>query len=155
MEPEGWAEQSNRRDERNAFVTDNARTHRIHRHAKEIVPPVAESVCFLWFALFWLLNYAAGKLSLVQQNSVPSHHMRCMITASRRPRRQPPSACPRRLAMFIAQAFSHDHFVLRLAPLHKAGRASYSRHNRICVRSVCFHRLLEYRRQTKHRTRRL
>jgi len=56
-------------------------------------------------------NYAAiGKLCRVQQNSVPSLHMRCMITASRRAKATTAFCLPRRLAIFIAQAFSHDHF---------------------------------------------
>ena len=53
--------------------------------------------------------------SLVQRNSVPSLHIRCMMTAKRRAnatialRRLP------RLAMFIAQAFSQDHFFTRVS----------------------------------------
>ena len=53
-------------------------------------------------------DYAApGKFSRVQQNSVPSLHMRCMITASRRAKATTAFCLPRRLAIFIAHAFSH------------------------------------------------
>jgi hypothetical protein len=59
---------------------------------------------------------AAGMLlSLVQRNSVPSLHMRCMITASLRASATFAFLRPRRLATFIAQAFSHDHFFVRVS----------------------------------------
>ncbi len=51
--------------------------------------------------------------SRVQRNSVPSTHMRCMITASRRARATIAFFTPRRLAICIAQALSQDHFVER------------------------------------------
>ncbi len=78
------------------------------------------------FALVTLVaNYAAtGKLSRVQQNSVPSLHMRCMITASRRANATTAFCLPRRLAIFIAHAFSHDHF---LTFTSRTCAASYSR----------------------------
>jgi hypothetical protein len=53
---------------------------------------------------------AAGVCSRVQQNSVPSTQMRCMITARRRARATIAFFIPRRLAICIAQALSHDHF---------------------------------------------
>lgn len=57
----------------------------------------------------------AGMLfSLFQRNSVPSLHMRCMITASRRASATIAFLRPRRFATFIAQAFSHDHFFTRV-----------------------------------------
>ena len=43
-----------------------------------------------------------GAISVVQRNSVPSLHMRCIITASRRASATMAFFCPRRLAMFIA-----------------------------------------------------
>ena len=46
----------------------------------------------------------------VQRNSVPSTHMRCMITANRRARATIAFFIPRRLAICIAQALSQDHF---------------------------------------------
>ena len=51
--------------------------------------------------------------SRVQRNSVPSTHMRCMITASRRARATIAFLIPRRLAICIAQALSQDHFFER------------------------------------------
>jgi hypothetical protein len=54
---------------------------------------------------------AAG--SRVHRNSVPSTHVRCMITANRRARATIAFFIPRRLAICIAQALSQDHFFER------------------------------------------
>ena len=51
--------------------------------------------------------------SRAQRNSVPSTHMRCMITANRRASATIAFFIPRCLAIFIAQALSHDHFAER------------------------------------------
>ena len=56
---------------------------------------------------------AAGACSRVHRNSVPSTHMRCMITANRRASATIAFFIPRRLAICIAQALSHDHFFER------------------------------------------
>ena len=48
--------------------------------------------------------------SRVQRNSVPSTQIRCIITANRRARATMAFFNPRRLAICIAQALSHDHF---------------------------------------------
>ena len=56
---------------------------------------------------------AAAACSRVQRNSVPSTQMRCMITARRRARATIAFFIPRRLAICIAQALSHDHFFER------------------------------------------
>ena len=53
---------------------------------------------------------AAGTCSRVQRNSVPSTQIRCIITAKRRARATIAFFIPRRLAICIAQALSHDHF---------------------------------------------
>ena len=53
---------------------------------------------------------AATACSLVHRNSVPSTQMRCMITANRGARATIAFFFPRRLAICIAQALSHDHF---------------------------------------------
>src|SRR5262249_5787312 len=53
---------------------------------------------------------AAGTCPRVQRNSVPSTQMRCIITAKRRARATIAFFIPRRLAICIAQALSHDHF---------------------------------------------
>ena len=56
---------------------------------------------------------AAVACSRVQRNSVPSTHMRCRITASRRASATIAFFIPRRLAICTAQALSHDHFCER------------------------------------------
>src|ERR1022692_4859777 len=73
-----------------------------------------------WSSSFLLLHLilhgfhaAAAACSRVQWNSVPSTHRRCMITASRRARATIAFFIPRRLAICIAQALSHDHFAVR------------------------------------------
>jgi hypothetical protein len=53
---------------------------------------------------------AAEGCSRAHRNSVPSTQMRCMITASRRASATIAFFIPRRLAICIAQALSHDHF---------------------------------------------
>src|SRR5215213_12018166 len=53
---------------------------------------------------------AASALSFVQRKTVPSLQMRCMITPSRRASATVAFRPPRRLAIFIAHAFNHDHF---------------------------------------------
>jgi hypothetical protein len=63
-------------------------------------------------SLLMLIRSHAAAASRVHWNSVPSTHMRCMMTANRRA-----SATiffiPRRLAICIAQALSQDHFFER------------------------------------------
>src|SRR5262249_6327399 len=59
------------------------------------------------------IHAAAVACSRVQRNSVPSTHMRCRITASRRASATIAFFIPRRLAICIAQALSHDHFFER------------------------------------------
>ena len=56
---------------------------------------------------------AAVACSRVHRNLVPSTHMRCRITASRRASATIAFFIPRRLAICIAQALSHDHFFER------------------------------------------
>jgi hypothetical protein len=70
-----------------------------------------------WGSSFLLLDLilqgfhaAAAACSRVQRNSVPSTQMRCMITANRRASATIAFFLPRRLAICIAQALSHDHF---------------------------------------------
>jgi hypothetical protein len=62
----------------------------------------------------------ATATSLVHRNSVPSTHMRCMITANRRASATIAFFIPRCLATFIAQALSQDHFVERINMLWAA-----------------------------------
>jgi Transposase, Mutator family len=65
---------------------------------------------FLLSDLILCGSHAAAACSRVQRNSVPSTHMRCMITASRRAKATIAFFIPRRLAICIAQALSQDHF---------------------------------------------
>jgi hypothetical protein len=64
--------------------------------------------------IFHGCHAAAAACSRVQRNSVPSTHMRCMITANRRASATIAFFIPRRLAICIAQALSQDHFFERI-----------------------------------------
>src|SRR5476649_2359772 len=72
-----------------------------------------------WWSSSFLLSHVilscchATAASRVHWNSVPSTHMRCMITASRRASATIAFFIPRRLAICIAQALSQDHFFER------------------------------------------
>jgi hypothetical protein len=73
-----------------------------------------------WSPSFLLLHLIlhgphATATSWVQRNSVPSTHMRCMITASRRASATIAFFIPRCLAIFIAQALSQDHLLVRVS----------------------------------------
>src|SRR6266403_1636948 len=74
------------------------------------------------FLLLHLILHSsqAAATSLVHRNSVPSTHMRCMITANRRASATIAFFIPRCLATFIAQALSQDHFVERINMLWAA-----------------------------------
>jgi len=63
--------------------------------------------------LIFHASHAAAASSRVHRNSVPSTQMRCIITANRRASATIAFFIPRRLAIFIAQALSHDHFAER------------------------------------------
>ena len=66
--------------------------------------------------LHWELNgshAATAACSRLQRNSVPSTHMRCMITANRRASATIAFFIPRCLAIFIAQTLSNDHLFER------------------------------------------
>ena len=73
-----------------------------HRSVELELPPIA-------------FNPHAATTSWVQRNSVPSTHMRCMITASRRASATIAFFMPRCLAIFIAQALSQDHLLVRVS----------------------------------------
>jgi len=87
-------------------------TNSPHPSSREGHPSTAGWIsCFLLLCL--ILNgfhAAATACSRVHRNSVPSTQMRCMITASRRARATIAFFIPRRLAICMAQALSHDHF---------------------------------------------
>ena len=74
------------------------------------IVPRGTSSTARWSSSFLLLDLilhgfhaAAAACSRVQRNSVPSTHMRCMITANRRARATIAFFIPRRLAICIAQ----------------------------------------------------
>jgi hypothetical protein len=89
-------------------------------------PPGRISECCFFFSQFFLLLFsqpflllvsaqAAGLTCLVQRKSVPSRHIRCMMTASLRASATIARRWPRRFATAIAQAFSQDHFATRVS----------------------------------------
>jgi len=85
-----------------------------HRSSREGHHATARwSSSFLLSDLILYGFHAAAACSRVQRNSVPSTHMRCMITASRRANATIAFFIPRRLAICIAQALSQDHFFER------------------------------------------
>jgi hypothetical protein len=78
-----------------------------------------------WSSSFLLLHLIlhrsqAAATSRVHRNAVPSTHMRCMITASRRANATIAFFVPRCLTIFIAQALSQDHFAERASMLWAA-----------------------------------
>src|SRR6516225_9146808 len=90
------------------------------RHANSPHPSSREGHYFTaWWSSSFLLSplilsgpYVAAA-SLVHLNSVSSIQMRCIITANRRASATIAFFIPRCLAIFIAQALSHDHFAER------------------------------------------
>ena len=91
------------------------RTNSPHPSSREGHPSTAG-----WNSSFLLLDLIlygphAATTSRVQRNSVPSTQIRCMITASRRASATIAFFIPRRLAIFIAQALSHDHLLVRVS----------------------------------------
>ena len=62
-----------------------------------------------------ILPAQAAAASLVQRNSVPSTHMRCRTTANRRASATIAFLIPRCRAIFIAQALSQDHVLVRVS----------------------------------------
>ena len=90
-------------------VQADMRTHLIHRPARDHHSTARWSSSFLLSHLISTGPHAVTT-SRVQRNSVPSIQIRCMITANRRARATIAFFIPRRLAICIAQALSHDHF---------------------------------------------
>src|SRR5262245_40552870 len=92
-------------------VQADSRTHLIHRPARDIFPLLGGSRVFSLSGMILNGFHAAAVAdSRVHRNSVPSIHMRCMMTASRRARATIALFIPRRLAICMAQALSQDHF---------------------------------------------
>ena len=93
-------------------IQADTRTHLIHRPARDTIPLLGGARVFL-LSHSILHGPHAAATSRVQRNSVPSTQMRCMITANRRASATIAFFMPRRLAICIAQALSHDHFAER------------------------------------------
>src|SRR5712671_4833101 len=93
-------------------VQADMRTHLIHRPARDFFPRLGGISSFLLSHLVTCVPHATAA-SRVHRNSVPSTQMRCMITANRRASATIAFFIPRCLAIFIAQALSHDHFAKR------------------------------------------
>ena len=96
-------------------VGPSGHTNSPHPSSREGHPSTAR-----WISSFLLsglilndFHAAATACSRVHRNSVPSTHIRCMITAKRRARATIAFFIPRRLAICKAQALSHDHFFER------------------------------------------
>ena len=87
-----------------------------HRPARDIFPLLGGTR-----RVFLLSNsilhgfHAAAACSRVHRKSVPSTHMRCRITASRRASATIAFFIPRCLAICIAQALSQDHLLVRVS----------------------------------------
>ena len=100
------------------------RSKRTYELTSSIVPRGTpfHRVVELGFLLFHLISYRVhtAAASLVQRNSVPSTQRRCMTTAKRRASATIALFMPRRLAICIAQALSHDHRVERTSMLWAA-----------------------------------
>ena len=75
---------------------------------RDIFPPRWAS--FLSALILHGCHAAAAGLFPGPANSVPSTHMRCIITANRRASATIAFFIPQRLAICIAQALSQDHF---------------------------------------------
>src|SRR6516225_1502022 len=97
------------------------RSKRTYELTSSIVPRGTpfHRVVELGFLLFHLISYRVhtAAASLVQRNSVPSTQRRCMTTAKRRASATIALFMPRRLAICIAQALSHDLDFDQIAPL--------------------------------------
>src|SRR3954452_16350118 len=94
-------------------------------------------------------------LVLVQRNSVPSAHMRCMITAIRRATATTDRFIPRYRAISMPQALSHDHLMVRVIMTWAAANSSLRiipPAFRYAAYPVDFARLVAARRQAEHST---
>src|SRR5260370_8753038 len=93
------------RPEASMMIGVNSRP--IHRPARDIDPPAAELKSFWSFG--GDRQTAAGAASLVQRNSVPSIHMRCLIPPSRRASATTAFCRPRPPPTFTSHALPPAH----------------------------------------------
>src|SRR6187551_3070688 len=116
MGSEDEAEQSLGRPSRQATAGPSGHANSPHPSSREVHLSTAQwnSSVLLSKLILHGCHAAAAASSLVQRNAVPSTQMRCMITASRRASATIAFFIPRRLAICIAQALSHDHFFERI-----------------------------------------
>jgi hypothetical protein len=133
-------------------VQADMQTHLIHRPAMDIIPPLGGPRVSLLSHLIVHDSHAAA-ISRLQRNSVPSTQMRCRITANRRARTTIAFFIPRRLAICIAQALSHNHFFehalgcfVEHEPHYLVAAARYS------AATIDLARLILGARQSKHRS---
>ena len=113
MGSEDEAEQSNGRPCRQTTAGPSGHTNSPHPSSREGHRSTAR-----WSSSFPPIGFDpagahAAAASLVHRNSVPSTQIRCRITANRRASATIAFFMPRRLAICIAQALSHDHFFER------------------------------------------
>ena len=92
----------------------------LHPSSREGHHPTAWWSSSFLLSHLMLYGFHAAATSRVQRNSVPSTHMRCMITANRRASATIAFFNPRCLAIFIAQALTQDHFVERTSMIWAA-----------------------------------
>ena len=102
--------QTNGRSKRTNELTSSIvpRGTSFHRSVELAFPPIADC------------GSHAAATSRVQRNSVPSTQMRCIMTARRRAKATIAFFVPRCLAIFMAQALSHDHLMVRVSMLWAA-----------------------------------
>jgi hypothetical protein len=116
MGSEDKVEQSLGRPSRQATAGSSGHANSPHPSSREGHLSTAgwNSGFFLSDLILYGFHAVAAACSRVQRNSVPSTQMRCMITANRRASATIAFFIPRRLAICIAQALSHDHFFERI-----------------------------------------
>src|SRR5262249_47544886 len=104
-------------------VQADTRSHHIHRPARGHDSTARWNSSFLLSHLIPYSCHAATK-SLVHRNSVPSTHIRCITTAIRRATATIARLIPRLLAIFMPQALSHDHLMVRVSMLCAASNST-------------------------------
>ena len=117
---EDEVEQSLGRPCRQATVGPSGFTNSPHPSSREGHHSTARWSSSVLLSVLILCDSHATAVSRVQRNSVPSTQMRCMITANRRASATIALFIPRCLAIYIAQALSHDHLFVWVSMLWAA-----------------------------------
>lgn len=107
------AQSQSRPDRTMRSAQGTKRTHLIHHPAKDVFPPVGGTL----FPYFAALPVRRRPVRLLASSGIRCHSATCDALS---PPGDPASATialrkPRRLATFIAQAFSHEHFVTHVS----------------------------------------